>query len=134
MLCTLAVIVVLVLVWLVSRVDAKAALSFLEHSQLFFEPEPERESPVQAQTPPRGSIESRRLSAGKRPYISPLIKKRVAANQSWRCAVCQHLLDETYEIDHVTPLWRGGHATNESNLQALCKRCHMFKSAVSDRA
>ena len=124
LLCTLAVIGILVAAWLVSRWDANAAYRMLEHSQHFFEPEVD--SPV---TPVNASIGNR-----KRPYISPLVKKRVAAKQKWRCAIRKQLLDETFELDHRTPLFRGGHPTHESNLQALCQRCHLFKSAVSDRA
>ena len=139
LLCTLAVIGILVAAWIVSRWDAKSAYRMLEHSQHFFEPEvdspvalPMRVTPVKASI---GNRESNKFSlAVKRPYISPLVKKRVAAKQKWRCGVCKQLLDETFEIDHRTPLFRGGHPTQESNLQALCKRCHMFKSAVSDHA
>ena len=133
LLCTLAVIGILVAAWLVSRWDAKSAYRMLEHSQHFFEPE--ADSPV---TPVRASIGNRESSkfssAVKRPYISPLVKKRVAAKQKWRCAICKKLLDETFELDHIKPLFKGGHPTDESNLQALCKHDHLFKSAVSDRA
>ena len=133
LLCTLAVIGILVAAWLVSRWDATAAYRMLEHSQHFFEPEVD--SPVTPVTVHTHSPGNRgKLSPGKRPYISPLVKKRVAAKQKWRCGACNQLLDETFEIDHRTPLFRGGHPTHESNLQALCKRCHTFKSAVSDRA
>ena len=145
LLCTLAVIGILLATWLVSRWDAKSAYRMLEHSQHFFKPEVD--SPVDHVAPVKANIgnrdnrdnrdnreSSKRSSAGKRPYISPLVKKRVAARQKWRCAICKQLLDETFELDHRTPLFRGGHPTHESNLQALCKRCHLFKSAVSDRA
>ena len=147
LLCAVVMMVAIcVVTWTVSRWDAKTAYRLFEHSQYLFEPEPEAGTPRQAQThlpetpvsPVKASIGSResrkRSSAVKRPYISPIIKKRVAAKQKWRCAICKHLLDETFELDHRTPLFRGGHPTQESNLQALCKRCHMFKSAVSDRA
>ena len=123
-LCTLAVVGILVAAWLVSRWDANAAYRMLEHSQHIFEPEVD--SPV---TPVNASIGNR-----KRPYISPLVKKRVAAKQKWRCAICKKLLDETFELDHIKPLFKGGHPTDESNLQALCKHDHLFKTAVSDRA
>ena len=139
LLCTLAVIGILVAAWIVSRWDAKSAYRMLEHSQHFFEPEvdspvalPMRVTPVKASI---GNRESNKPSpAVKRPYISPLVKKRVAAKQKWRCAICKKLLDETFELDHIKPLFKGGHPTDESNLQALCKRDHLFKSAVSDRA
>ena len=100
LLCTLAVIGILVAAWLLARFDAKAAYRMLEHSQHFFEPEVD--SPVAHVTPVKASIGNRESnkrssagkrpyisSAGKRPYISPLVKKRVAAKQGWRCAICK---------------------------------------------
>ena len=132
-LCAVVMMVaILVITWTVSRWDAKTAYRLLEHSsQHFFEPDVE--SPVTHGTP--GNRATGKFSlAVKLPYISPLVKKRVAAKQKWRCAICKKLLDETFELDHIKPLFKGGHPTQESNLQALCKRCHVFKSAVSDRA
>ena len=77
-----------------------------------------------------GAMRYRATTApARRSYITPLVKKRVAAGQKWRCASCKSLLDETYELDHVKPLFRGG-ANDESKLQALCKRCHAMKSAL----
>ena len=39
------------------------------------------------------------------------------------------MLDETYEIDHITPLYKGG--TNDIiNLQALCPNCHRKKTIM----
>lgn len=40
--------------------------------------------------------------------VSRAMKKRVAAEQKWRCAMCLELLDMTYEIDHKIPLWKYG--------------------------
>ena len=144
LLCTLAVIGILVAAWVVSRPDAKSAYRMLERSQHFFEPEVDspvalpspwlRVTPVKASIGNRDNRESSKPSpAVKRPHISPLVKKRVAAKQKWRCAICKKLLDETFELDHIKPLFKGGHPTDESNLQALCKRDHMFKSAVLDK-
>ena len=139
-LCAVAMMVaILVITWTVSRWDAKTAYRLLEHSsQEFFEPESgsggvaSPVAPVTVQTHSPGN--RGKLSPGQRPFISPLVKKRVAAKQKWRCAICKQLLDETFELDHIRPLFKGGHPTDESNLQALCKRDHLFKSAVSDRA
>ena len=114
-------VTVLIVSWIVARWAPRTAYQILQHSQSFFEPD-------DVQTHGR----SDRMHV-KRPYISPLVKKRVASKQKWRCAVCKQLLDESFEIDHITPLYKGGHPTDESNLQALCGRDHMFKSAVSDR-
>ena len=128
--CTLLSICgILLVVYVIGRWDARVAQRLLNHSQLFFESEPDVGASVKKQQTAAGIGNN----TGKRPYISPLVKKRVAAKQSWRCAVCKQLLDETFEIDHKTPIFRGGHPTDERNLQALCKRDHMFKSAVLDK-
>lgn len=63
--------------------------------------------------------------------VTETVKKHVAANQQWRCNGCRHLLDASYEIDHVKPLYLGGNNAVE-NLQALCRNCH-GKKTVEDR-
>ena len=68
-------------------------------------------------------------SARKRPFLSPIMKKQVAAAQKWRCAACKKLLDGAYEIDHIVPLYKGG-SNDRHNLQALHRACHMAKSAM----
>ncbi len=124
----LMMVAIFAITWTVSRWDAKTAYRLFEHSQHFFEPEVDSPvTPVKARI--RDNPESSKRSS-ERQYISPINKKRVAAKQKWRCGACRQLLDETFEIDHRTPLFRGGHPTQEGNLQALCKRCHMFKSAL----
>ena len=128
----LAICVVFILAFIVRRWDKQAACRLLESSQHLFEPEPI--APASQQRAPRPhKLAIRQKPSTRRPYISPLVKKRVAARQGWRCANCKQLLDETFELDHKTPLCRGGHATDEANLQCLCKRCHVWKSAVLDR-
>ena len=53
----------------------------------------------------------------------------MAARQSWKCGLCHKLLDETYEVDHITPLYLGG--SNEiSNLMALDPVCHRKKTRL----
>ena len=62
-------------------------------------------------------------------YVSVKNKKIVASNQKWNCNICKNMLDETYEIDHITPLYKGG--TNDIiNLQALCPNCHRKKTIM----
>ena len=59
--------------------------------------------------------------------VSESKKKFIASNQKWKCAHCQNLLDNTYEVDHITALYKGG--TNElNNLEALCRNCHGKKT------
>lgn len=58
-------------------------------------------------------------------------KKLIAANQKWRCNLCNNMLDASYEIDHIIPLYKGGN--NEIyNLQALCRNCHGLKT-INDK-
>ena len=55
--------------------------------------------------------------------VSESKKKYIASNQKWQCAHCHNLLDNTYEVDHIIALYRGGN--NElNNLEALCRNCH----------
>ena len=61
--------------------------------------------------------------------VTPLQKKIVASNQSWKCRKCNSLLDYTYEIDHINPLYQGG-GNNLENLQALCRNCHGKKTML----
>lgn len=59
--------------------------------------------------------------------VSNLMKKKVAADQSWKCGACQETLDESYEVDHKLALYKGG--TNDiTNLVALCRNCHGKKT------
>ena len=109
-------VLILIIVLVVCHLSPRTAYRGLEHSQHFFEPDEATAGPARAG--PR-----------HRPYITPLVKKRGKAEQKWRCALCKSLLNETYEIDHIEPLFKGG-TNSESNLQALCKRCHLMKSAL----
>ena len=53
---------------------------------------------------------------------------RIVAEQGGKCVYCDALLDDGYEIDHKTPLSRGGSNWPE-NMQALCRRCNRSKGA-----
>lgn len=60
-------------------------------------------------------------------HVSETTKKLVAAKQKWTCGLCKRMLDETYEVDHIVPLYKGG--TNDiSNLMALDPICHRKKT------
>jgi hypothetical protein len=59
--------------------------------------------------------------------VTNLMKKKVAADQQWRCGTCRTTLDETFEVDHKVALFQGG--TNDmTNLVALCPHCHRKKT------
>ena len=59
--------------------------------------------------------------------VSESTKKIVAARQQWSCAICSRLLDETYEVDHIIPLYKGG-SNDVTNLMALDPICHRKKT------
>lgn len=59
--------------------------------------------------------------------VSQTLKKYVAANQQWKCNYCNNLLDSSYEVDHIIPLYKNG-SNDISNLQALCRNCHGKKT------
>ena len=129
--CAIAMMVaVFWAVWILSRWDARSAYRMLEHSQMFFEPE---DCPTDTRKPPS---KAGAITKPGRPYLSPFVKKQVAARQKWRCAICKQLLTETYEIDHILPLHTAKdeaarqRLNQPTNLQALCRRCHLSKSAM----
>ena len=63
--------------------------------------------------------------------LSETTKKVVASNQQWSCKKCNIMLDASYEVDHINPLYNGG--TNDiTNLQALCRNCHGMKT-INDK-
>ena len=59
--------------------------------------------------------------------VSDKVKKYVAANQTWKCIKCKKILEATYEVDHIVPLYKGG-SNEPNNLQALCRNCHGQKT------
>lgn len=61
--------------------------------------------------------------------VNGTIKKFVASNQQWKCNNCNNLLDYSYEIDHIIPLYKNG-TNNINNLQALCRNCHGKKTLI----
>ena len=70
---------------------------------------------------------SGRYESREKRKVTNLQKKRVAADQSWKCGICTKIMDESYEVDHKLALYRGG--TNDiSNLIALCRNCHGKKT------
>lgn len=79
-------------------------------------------------------LTSSALTAGttkEKRNVTGLMKKRVAASQSWKCGTCNSTLDETYEVDHRLALFNGG-SNDMSNLVALCPGCHR-KKTVEER-
>ena len=48
------------------------------------------------------------------------------------CEACkpQGNLVRSEDVDHIVPLTLGGDLTHDSNLQALCKPCHRYKTGL----
>lgn len=63
--------------------------------------------------------------------VSETLKKVVAARQQWLCDKCLIILPPHFEVDHIVSLADGG-SNEPSNLRALCRECHGWKS-VNDR-
>lgn len=59
--------------------------------------------------------------------VSQSVKVWIAERQQWLCNWCKHPLENTYQVDHVRPLWHGG-SNLPANLQALCPNCHARKT------
>lgn len=54
--------------------------------------------------------------------------QRIGVAQQWRCIACEACVRLAYHVDHIQPLSRGGrHEPN--NIQLLCPRCNLRKSA-----
>ena len=99
-------LIVFVIVLVVCQWSPRTAYSVLQHSQNLFEPDDQALEEL-----PKVTVAARLPT--RRPYITPLVKKRVAANKKWRGASCKRMLDETYELDHIKPLFRGGTCVND---------------------
>lgn len=48
------------------------------------------------------------------------------AKQRYRCVGCKTSIRDSYEIDHIIPVTRGG-SNYISNIQLLCVRCNRSK-------
>ena len=66
-----------------------------------------------------------------RKQFSQLDRNGIASKQEWSCNMCGEALGTFYEIDHLLPLQFGG-SNGYRNLQAICLRCHRFKTQYLD--
>ena len=53
---------------------------------------------------------------------------RIGTMQRWKCAVCSVGIKNSYHLDHIMPIARGG-KHEPRNLQLLCPSCNVRKSA-----
>ncbi len=74
-------------------------------------------------------------SEGKIERIPVLPNQRLAYIKNFRyiCADCKVAFpEEELEIDHIYPASRGG-TSDKSNLQVLCKNCHIKKRGIEKK-
>lgn len=84
--------------------------------------------------PEQNSQTKRMLNSGvdskkSKRSVSETKKKYVASEQNWKCQDCGQMLSAWFEVDHITPLYRGG-SNHVDNLVALCRNCHGKKTAM----
>ena len=76
--------------------------------------------------------DKRRGSRHERGYGSAWDKQRarILARDEGLCQPCalQHRVTLAREVDHITPKAEGG-TDDDGNLQAICKACHLTKTA-----
>ena len=58
------------------------------------------------------------------------VRLKVMDRDGWRCQTCGHV---GRECDHITPLSKGGAEYDLSNLQCLCRTCHIAKTRLENR-
>jgi len=91
----------------------------------------QRQHQVQGHQWQQHSIRTRTKSTRR---VSETLKKIVAHNQRYTCAVCRSMLPPSYQVDHIVPLYTDIYGTqtdylnSPQNLQALCPNCHSIKT------
>ena len=53
------------------------------------------------------------------------VRKTILDENNWKCRVCGKYGNE---VDHKKPICRGGEEYERSNLQVLCRGCHIRKT------
>lgn len=69
----------------------------------------------------------------KRRHVSHRLKWKLAVSQAFKCALCRTTLGESFDVDHIIPLSKGGR-DHPSNLNLLCLCCHRSKSTMESVA
>ena len=54
------------------------------------------------------------------------VRVEVLNRDNWQCVQCG--ARGSLEVDHITPVRKGGAEYDLGNLQSLCKRCHSVKT------
>ena len=60
-----------------------------------------------------------------------LVRRRILERDGWRCSTCGRA--SRLEVDHRIPITDGGAPWHPDNLQALCRGCHIAKTAAENR-
>jgi len=68
----------------------------------------------------------------KRKKFSSYTRETIGSRQNWLCNTCEMILQPSFHLDHITPLYLGGDNLN-MNLQALCPGCHTSKTVYENR-
>ncbi|MEV0126802.1 HNH endonuclease signature motif containing protein [Streptomyces sp. NPDC050703] len=72
----------------------------------------------------------RRAAIARGNNAAARLRRAVRKAMGAECAHCGgHFLPSWLDIDHIKPLALGGEDV-DSNVQALCKRCHRIKTAL----
>ena len=69
------------------------------------------------------SIHHKRHGIGSRRWRR--VRWWILKRDGWRCRTCGKYGNE---VDHVTPLHKGGEPWDPANLQCLCRGCHIAKT------
>ena len=119
----LVCLAIAILAFALAKEDAGTSYRVLDHifQHDMFAGAPEPKEQYRPSSPRAVAKPVERQASPRR--VSPLLKKKVAARDRWRCRICKAMVDHTFEIDHITPLSRGG-SNSESNLRLLCCLCH----------
>jgi 5-methylcytosine-specific restriction endonuclease McrA len=75
-----------------------------------------------------GRVQAHRRRAMTIGTYDPAEIEALYQKQNGKCLGCRNSLGKKYEVDHVTPLCRGG-LNVVTNLQLLCRRCNRSKGA-----
>ena len=86
--------------------------------------------------PPPGEVEGPpcgKRGAGGRQQLAAEIAN-LSGTSSWvtrqalpKCSSCKSILGSAFQVDHTTPLWKGGE-DDISNATAMCPSCHAQKT------
>ena len=57
------------------------------------------------------------------------LRRHILARDGWECQTCGKLLGLA-QVDHITPVVKGGAVHDPANLQALCVDCHIAKTRI----